>query len=63
MALALDELRQAQEAVRKRSEWIEARRLGEKATVDAELATERSRVEQIRISLQELRRSVEEADQ
>ena len=61
MGLAVDQLRQAQKAAQNRSEWIEARRLAEKATADAELALELSRAEQLRISLEQLRRSIDEA--
>jgi uncharacterized membrane protein YqiK len=43
------------------SNWIEARRLAEKASVDAQLAVEMARAEQLRVSLAELRRSIEAA--
>ena len=58
---ALRELRNAQEMAQSSSNWIEARRLAEKAYVDAELAVERARAEQLRVSLAELRRSIEAA--
>jgi hypothetical protein len=58
---ALRELRSAREMAQSSSNWIEARRLAEKAYVDAELAVERARAEQLRISLAEIRRSVEAA--
>jgi len=61
LAEARDELRSAQEMAQSSSNWIEARRLAEKARVNAELAFERARVEQLRISLTELRRSIEAA--
>jgi sugar phosphate isomerase/epimerase len=61
LAEARDELRSAQEMAQSSSDWIEARRLAERAQVNAELAVERARVEQLRISLTELRRSIEAA--
>jgi hypothetical protein len=61
LAEARDELRGAQEMAQSSSDWIEARRLAEKAQVDAEIAIERAQVEQLRVSLTELRRSIEAA--
>ncbi len=58
---ALLELRNAQEMAQSSSNWIEARRLAEKASVDAQLAVERARAEQLRVSLAELLRSIEAA--
>ena len=58
---ALRELRNAQEMAQSSSNWIEARRLAEKASVNAELAVEMARAEQLRVSLAELRRSIEAA--
>ncbi len=58
---ALTELRSAREMAQSSSNWIEARRLAEKAQVDAELAVETAQAEQLRVSLAELRRSIEAA--
>jgi len=58
---ALKELRSAREMAQSSSNWIEARRLAEKAYVDAELATEKARTEQLHVSLAELRRSIQAA--
>ena len=58
---ALRELRSAQEMAQSSSNWIEARRLAEKAHADAELAVEMAQAEQLRVSLAELRRSIEAA--
>ena len=58
---ALRGLRNAQEMAQSSSNWIEARRLAEKASVDAQLAVEMARAEQLRVSLAELRRSIEAA--
>ena len=59
---ALRELRSAREmAAQSSSNWIEARRLAEKASVDAELAVEKARTEQLQVSLAELQRSIEAA--
>ena len=58
---ALRELRSAQEMSQSSSNWIEARRLAEKAYVDAELAVEKARAEQLRVSLAELQRSIDSA--
>ncbi len=58
MGEALKELRSAREMAQSSSNWIEARRLAEKAYVDAELAVERAQTEQLRISLAELQRSI-----
>jgi hypothetical protein len=58
---ALRELRSAQEMAQSSSNWIDARRLAEKASVDAELAVEKARTEQLQVSLGELRRSIEAA--
>lgn len=58
---ALKELRSAREMAQSSSNWIEARRLAEKAQVDAELAVETAQAEQLRVSLAELRRSIEAA--
>ena len=58
---ALRELRNAQEMAQSSSNWIEARRLAEKASVDAELAVEKAQAEQLRISLTLLQRSIGEA--
>jgi hypothetical protein len=61
MGEALRELQTAQEMAQSSSNWIEARRLAEKASVDAELAIEKSQAEQLRVSLDLLRRSIREA--
>jgi hypothetical protein len=61
MGEALKELRNARELAQSSSNWIEARRMAEKASVDAELATERSQAEQLRVSLSLLRMSIREA--
>ena len=61
LAEAREHLRRAMKMAQSSSNWIEARRLAEKAQVDAELALERSQAEQLRVSLRELRRSVEAA--
>jgi hypothetical protein len=61
LAEARERLRSAQKMAQSSSDWIEARRLAEKAEVDAELALERSQAEQLRVSLRELRRSVQDA--
>ena len=61
MGEALRELRTAQEMAQSSSNWIEARRLAEKASVDAELATEKSQAEQLRVSLDLLQRSIRDA--
>ena len=61
MGEALRELQTAQEMAQSTSNWIEARRLAEKASVDAELAIEKSQAEQLRVSLDLLRRSIREA--
>ena len=58
---ALRELRNAQEMAQSSSNWIEARRLAEKAHADAELAVEMAQAKQLRVSLAELRRSIEAA--
>ena len=58
---ALKELRSAREMAQSSSNWIEARRLAEKASVDAQLAVEMARAEQLRVALAELRRSIEAA--
>ena len=58
---ALRELRSAREMAQSSSNWIEARRLAEKAYVDAQLAVETAQTEQLRVSLAELRRSIESA--
>ena len=58
MGEALKELRSAREMAQSSSSWIEARRLAEKASVDAELAVEKAQTEQLRISLAELQRSI-----
>jgi hypothetical protein len=58
---ALQRLRSAREMAQSSSNWIEARRLAEKAYVDAELAVEKARTEQLHVSLAELRRSIEAA--
>jgi len=59
MGDALKELRSAREMAQSSSGWIEARRLAEKASVDAELAVEKAQAEQLRISLAELEQSIE----
>ena len=61
MGEALKELRGAREMAQSSSNWIEARRLAEKAYVDAELAVEKAQAAQLRISLAELRRSIGDA--
>ena len=61
MGEALRELQTAQEMAQSTSNWMEARRLAEKASVDAELAIEKSQAEQLRVSLDLLRRSIREA--
>lgn len=58
---ALERLRSAREMAQSSSNWIEARRLAEKAEVDAELAVEKARGEELRVSLAELRRSIRAA--
>jgi hypothetical protein len=58
MGEALKELRGAREMAQSSSNWIEARRLAEKAYVNAELAVEKAQAEQLRISLAELQRSI-----
>jgi len=61
MGEALKELRSAREMAQSSSNWIEARRMAEKASVDAELAAERSQAEQLRVSLSLLQMSIREA--
>lgn len=61
LAKAREELQQAQEMAQSSSGWIEARRLAQKAQVDAELAIEMALLEQLRVSLIELRRSIHAA--
>jgi hypothetical protein len=61
MGEALRQLGGAREMAQSSSNWIEARRLAEKAYVDAELATEKAQAERLRVSLAELRRSIEAA--
>jgi hypothetical protein len=61
MGEALKELRGAREMAQSSSNWIEARRLAEKAYVDAQLAVETAQTEQLRVSLAELRRSIQAA--
>jgi hypothetical protein len=61
MGEALRELRSAQEMAQSSSNWIEARRLAEKASVDAQLATEKAQAERLRVSLELLRLSIRDA--
>ena len=61
MGEALWELQSAREMAQSSSQWIEARRLAEKASVDAELAVEKSQAEQLRVSLDLLQRGIREA--
>jgi hypothetical protein len=61
MGEALKELRSAREMAQSSSNWIEARRLAEKASVDAELAVEKAQAEQLRVSLALLQGSIEAA--
>jgi hypothetical protein len=61
LAEARDELQRAQEMAQSSSDWIEARRLAEKAQLNAQLSIERSQIEQLRVALAELRRSIEAA--
>lgn len=61
LARARDELREAEATGAERSGHVEARRLAEKALVDAEVAAARSSAEQLRISAEQLRRSVDES--
>lgn len=61
MGEALRELRSARELAQSSSNWIEARRMAEKASVDAELAVEKSQAEQLRVSLSLLQMSIRDA--
>ena len=61
LARARDRLSEAQASAASTSDWIEARRAAEKAAVDAEVAAARAGAERLRISVQEVRRSVREA--
>lgn len=61
MGEALKELRSAREMAQSSSNWIEARRLAEKASVDAELAVEKAQAEQLRVSLALLQLSIRDA--
>jgi hypothetical protein len=61
MGEALRELRSAREMAQSSSNWIEARRLAEKAHVDAQLATEKAQAEQLRVSLGLLQMSIRDA--
>jgi hypothetical protein len=58
---ARERLREAREMAESSSNYIEARRAAEKAEVDAELAVEKARAEELRLSLAELRRSIRAA--
>ncbi len=60
LSRALDNLSAARTEAADKANWIEARRHAEKAEVDAEVAIEKSRVQQLRITATELQRGASE---
>lgn len=61
LSRAREHLKDAQAAAGAKADWVEARRSAEKAVVDSEVAAARAANEQLRVSVEELQRSVPEA--
>ncbi|MDJ0788839.1 MAG: DUF4398 domain-containing protein [Myxococcota bacterium] len=59
LARANDALRKAERARSNRADWIEARRLAEKAAVDAEVAAARAGANRLHIAIEEIRKAAD----